>query len=101
MLSNLSDIRLVETIHESARCRVHRGRRADGTPVIVKELRPERPEPTAIAWFRREYEVQRGIGLSCVATAYALLPHAWTWVIVVEDFGGTSLDRLLAVGAHA
>src|SRR5580698_6814840 len=101
MLPNLTDIHLTETIHESTRCRIHRGRRSDGTPVIVKELQPERPEPVQIAWFRREYEVQHGLDLDCVVKAYALLPHEWTWVIVVEDFGGTSLDRLFAMGAHA
>jgi hypothetical protein len=38
---------------------IHRGRAADGAPVILKLLSHAYPRPAQIAWFRREHDVLR------------------------------------------
>ena len=84
-----------EAIHEGTTCCVYRARRSDGVEVILKALRAERPKPAEIAWFRREYGIHRELDLPGVVKAYGLENHGWLWALVLEDFGGRSLDRLM------
>lgn len=85
-----------ETIYEGTHHRVSRARRSDGVPVILKLPRARHPEPTDIAWLHREYELLRGIDQPGVVKTLGFVTHGWTRVLVTEDFGGQSLDRLLS-----
>lgn len=61
-------------------------------PVILKMLRQEDPPPDKIAWFRREYECTKSLHLPEVVEAYDLVTDQHRWAMVLEDFGGDSLD---------
>ena len=96
-MHNLSGYRVVEKLHESSNSLVYRGyRRADKQSVILKMLKQAYPSPEKIAWFKREYETTRSIDLPGVIDVYGWENIANNWVIVLEDFGGESLDRIIA-----
>src|SRR5690606_31078515 len=86
-----------DTIHESRRTIVYRGRRrSDDGAVIVKTHRTERPPPSSIARLRHEYGV--GIGLSGPGIIQYLAVEAQGHgvAVVTEDFGGVDLRAHLA-----
>ena len=86
-------------VYDSTNTRVCRAlRKADGAPIILKILKPLRPSPERLAWFQREYDMQRGLELPCVPRAYGLGLELQGWTMAIENFGGESLDRLLRRG---
>jgi PAS domain S-box-containing protein len=85
-----------EKLYESARSLVYRAHRtADQTPVLLKILRQEYPSPHAIARFQREYKILRSLNVEGVITAYGLETAQPSPVLVLEDFGGESLQTWL------
>src|SRR4051812_8722804 len=91
---------LKQLLFESRRSQVYRGlRESDQRAVIFKILRADYPTPEETAWFRREYEITRGLDLPGVVGVYDLLTDArHHWVMLLEDFGGTSLAQLGVAG---
>src|SRR4051794_20279508 len=77
-------------------CRAHRA--ADGVPVILKALRPELASVEEVARFRREYEITQCLDLPGVIGCYEFYADAERTVMVLEDIGGRSLDRLALAG---
>ncbi|MCL6478765.1 MAG: AAA family ATPase [Peptococcaceae bacterium] len=92
---NVSNYRIIEQLHQKNSV-VYRARRnADDRPVVLKILNRRYPPPGEAARFKREYEIVRGLPVEGVVEAYALEKDRGYLVMVLEDFGGTSLDRLL------
>src|SRR5713101_4321189 len=85
-----------EKIYESENSLVYRGHRetADQS-VILKMLKQPYPPPERIAWFKREYELTRSLHLEGVVKAYSLITDQHRPVMVLEDFGGESLELYL------
>lgn len=84
-----------EVLYESDNSLVYRAyREADNQPVILKMLKQAYPPPKRIAEFRREYEITKNLTLAGVVDAYSLDSDQHRWVMVLEDFGGESLERL-------
>ncbi len=94
-----SGYQIVDKIYESASSLVYRALpNRDSLPVILKVLKKDYPTITELTRYRQEYEVTRYLNHSattCVIGAYGLEEFQNTLVIVVEDFGGESLDRLM------
>ncbi|MEM9556017.1 MAG: AAA family ATPase [Acidobacteriota bacterium] len=91
----LAGLQLGERIHRGRRSVVYRARSDDGRDRIVKLLGGERPPPEDIAWFRREYAMLRHLdSVDGVVDAIALHHQEGRWLLVQEDLGATSLDRL-------
>jgi predicted ATPase/signal transduction histidine kinase/CheY-like chemotaxis protein/tRNA A-37 threonylcarbamoyl transferase component Bud32 len=98
-LQPFSDYYIGDYLHESSRSLVCRAvRRSDQCTVILKILRESYPSPERIAWFKREYEITRGLNLHGVPRIYALETDQSRWFMVLEDFGGESLHRLGLAG---
>ncbi|GIK38491.1 MAG: serine/threonine protein kinase [Chloroflexota bacterium] len=104
MAVSLSGYQIKETIHESSNSLVYRGlSRANSQSVILKMLKQAYPSPEKIAWFKREFERTQnlnpspgtGEALPGVVEAYSLESDQQRWIMVLEDFGGDSLDRYL------
>src|SRR5262249_17768188 len=55
-------------------------------------LKQPYPPPEKIAWFKREYELIRSLHLEGVVKAYTLTTDQPRPVMVLEDFGGESLE---------
>ncbi len=99
-----SGYRIGDLLYESKATQVYRARRQkDGLPVILKLLKPASATRERITWLRHEYDTICTLNhLAGVAQAYSLErlehPPPPTWMMVLEDCGGESLDRLGIAG---
>ena len=95
-MPTISHYQIDTVIYESENSLVYRAHRmADNHPVVLKMLKQAYPPPEKIAWFRREYERTKGLNLPGVVEVYNLETDQNRWVMVLEDFGGESLDLLM------
>ncbi|WP_375469721.1 AAA family ATPase [uncultured Nostoc sp.] len=67
----------------------------DQCPVIIKGLRPEQCTPNNIEQLRHEYAIAQRLNIAAAVKAYALEMHQGIPYLIMEDFGGRSLDLLL------
>ncbi|WP_324106748.1 diguanylate cyclase [Noviherbaspirillum sp.] len=92
---NVPGYRADEQLYESRQSRIYRGHRLlDGVPVVFKLMNDELPSPEKRARFRQEFHLMRKLQSDGIASAYSLESHQGIQVMIVEDFGGTSLDKL-------
>jgi predicted ATPase/tRNA A-37 threonylcarbamoyl transferase component Bud32 len=85
-----------EIIHESDHSLVYRAQqRVDDQRVILKILKPAYPSPKTIAQFQREYQITKNLNLTGVIDVYSLESDRHQWLMVLEDFGGESLTKLI------
>ncbi|MEH2245432.1 serine/threonine protein kinase [Nostoc sp.] len=95
----LSGYQIIDQIDESSNSLIYRGyREADDQPVILKTLRDAYPSPERIASYQREYDIIHNLHLTGVVQVYALEIHQQRPVLVLEDFGGSSLAQLQLAG---
>jgi predicted ATPase/GAF domain-containing protein len=98
-LSSLPGYQVKTLLYESPDSLIYRGQRLrDNLPVILKTLKQPYPSPEKVAWFKQEYELTLTLKLPGVIEAYSLETIQGYWVMVLEDFGGESLDRLCWAG---
>ncbi|WP_437855131.1 sensor histidine kinase [Sorangium sp. So ce363] len=87
---------IVEVLSEGSDTLLCRGvREDDGLPVVLKVLRRDHASPRAVERLRHEYEIARALDTTAVVKPYALDLLGGQPALVLEDFGGVSLDRLL------
>ena len=83
-------------LYEGTHSIVYRGhRKSDNLPVILKILRKEYPLPIELAHFKREYEITKSLDSTGIIKAFGMERSGNTLAIVLEDFGGESLSKLL------
>ncbi|WP_437586191.1 AAA family ATPase [Sorangium sp. So ce1000] len=88
--------RVLEVLHRGADTILYRARREeDGRPVVLKALRRDHASPRALGRLQHELEVARALKTSVVVKAYGIETFRDQTTLVLEDFGGRSLDRLL------
>ncbi|MBF0101434.1 MAG: serine/threonine-protein kinase PknK, partial [Desulfobacterales bacterium] len=93
----LSGYTITERLYESNRSVVWRGiRDTDRLPIVFKLLRDEYPSPEKIGRFRREFEIVRNLNVNGVIHVYSLDKYGNSLIMLMEDFGGTSLDQIFA-----
>jgi predicted ATPase/class 3 adenylate cyclase len=96
MLTRILDYVVDRELFRSRNSVVYRAHHAvTNARVILKVLAEPYPPAGRLAWFKREYEFLQGLELSNVIRALSLESYENRWVMVLEDFGGESLDRLL------
>ncbi|WP_437683946.1 AAA family ATPase [Sorangium sp. So ce131] len=87
---------VLEILHEGADTVLYRARRTgDERPVVLKVLRRDHASPRALARLQHEHEVARALDAPVIVKAHALDAFGDQAALVLEDFGGRSLDRLL------
>lgn len=74
---------------------VYRAGRQGLPPVILKALSKERPPIEEIAARKREYEILKKLNSEGIIKALGLHESGHGPVLVLEDFGGQSLDRFI------
>ncbi|GIK40067.1 MAG: hypothetical protein BroJett011_39000 [Chloroflexota bacterium] len=85
-----------QQIYESANSLVYRAvREQDQQPVVLKVLKPDAPQPAKLTRCQQEYEITRRLDAAGVIKAYGLEAYHNTLVLILEDFGGVSLDYWL------
>jgi PAS domain S-box-containing protein len=91
------DLQDLVRIYESANSIVYRsvGNLGD-RPTIIKVLKSGCPTPKELTRYKQEYAIVRSLQLEGIVRAYGLQKHQNTLVMFLEDFGGESLQILLA-----
>ncbi|HIK15353.1 MAG TPA: PAS domain S-box protein [Leptolyngbyaceae cyanobacterium M33_DOE_097] len=89
----LPGITIHSKIYESLASLVYRGiREQDNCAVIAKVLKQDYPSPQELTRYRQEYEITRFLNIEGVVKAYSQQDYQRTLVILLEDFGGESLE---------
>ncbi|MBD2078203.1 AAA family ATPase, partial [Phormidium sp. FACHB-592] len=89
----LPGITIHSKIYESLASLVYRGiREQDNCAVIAKVLKQDYPSPQELTRYRQEYEITRFLNLEGVVKAYSQQDYQRTLVMLLEDFGGESLE---------
>ena len=86
---------VIAKLHESSRSLVYRGRRDPLRSSILKVMQAEYPSLEELGRYRLEYEILNRFDLEGIVRADGLEPHQNGLVLVLEDFGGESLHRLM------
>ncbi|MHC5936107.1 AAA family ATPase [Nostoc sp.] len=89
----LPGISIQNKIYESSNSLVYRGIRDDGVAIVVKMLKLDYPSPQELTRYRQEYKITRSIKEEGVIKAYSQQDYQRTLVILLEDFGGESLEQ--------
>ncbi|MEH2380884.1 MAG: AAA family ATPase [Nostoc sp.] len=89
----LPGIAIQNKIYESSNSLVYRGIRDDGVAIVVKMLKLDYPSPQELTRYRQEYKITRSIKEEGVIKAYSQQDYQRTMVILLEDFGGESLEQ--------
>jgi predicted ATPase/signal transduction histidine kinase/tRNA A-37 threonylcarbamoyl transferase component Bud32 len=96
MMITLPGYQILTQIYESTNSVVYRGiREQDNRSVILKLLKEDYPTPSEITRYKQEYEIMCNLKVDGVVKAYGLEPIQRTLVIILEDFGGESLKKLI------
>ncbi|WP_433927367.1 AAA family ATPase [Sorangium cellulosum] len=83
----------LETLHEGADTLVFRAlRKEDDRPVVLKVLRRDHTDPRAPGRLYHEYEIAGSIDAPAVVKPYAIDAFHGQSALILEDFGGRSLD---------
>jgi PAS domain S-box-containing protein len=94
---NFSGYKIEAIESQSHKAIVYRGHRQDDNrKVILKSLRKDYPDPIEVASFHREYEITTSLKSDRIIDVYGLEQQQNTWILVLEDFGATSLDKILS-----
>jgi len=89
----------LERLHEGGQAIIYRARRvADGRPVVLKMLRGPYPTPAQRTRFRDEHALTCAVAGPGVVAVEGWLTEGDIPVLVLEDFGAQSLDRIYADG---
>lgn len=87
---------VTETLYEGAGRTLWRAiRRVDQRSVVLKALTSRHVHPKDLERLRREYELQSGLDLRGVVRSLGLDTYQDMPVLVLEDFGGQPLDRMI------
>lgn len=96
MMITLTGYQIIVQIYESLNSEVYQGIRAsDNQPVILKVLKQEYPTAPELARYKQEYNTIRSLKFDGAIAAYGLEPYGRTLIIILEDFGGVSLKKLI------
>ncbi|MDF5729493.1 MAG: AAA family ATPase, partial [Rhizonema sp. PD38] len=81
-------------IYESSASLVYRGiGKADNRALVIKLLKQDYPSPQELTRYRQEYQITRSLNLKGVVKAYSQQDYQRTLVMLLEDFGGESLEH--------
>jgi predicted ATPase/GAF domain-containing protein/tRNA A-37 threonylcarbamoyl transferase component Bud32 len=97
----LPGVDIQSKIYESSTSLVYRGIRvqggqahsfADTARVVIKLLKQDYPSPRELTRYRQEYAITRALNVEGVIKAYSQQDYQRSLVILLEDFGGESLE---------
>ena len=95
-MGTITDYKITAKVYESENSLVYRAlSHTDKRSVILKVLKKDYPNPSELTRYKQEYEITRTLNIKGVISAYELFPYENSLAIVLEDFGGKSLDLWL------
>ena len=91
----LPGIQILNKIYDSLNATVYRAiREQNQQPIILKLLKEDYPNPSEIVRYRQEYKILQTLNLPGVIKAWDLQKYRNTLVLILEDFGGSSLKQM-------
>ncbi|MBW4433057.1 MAG: AAA family ATPase [Pelatocladus maniniholoensis HA4357-MV3] len=88
---------ITDQIYLGSRTIVYRGiREQDQQPVIIKLMRNEYPSLNELAQFRNQYIITKKLNFPGIVKTYTLENYHNGYAIVMEDFGGISLQQWIS-----
>ena len=88
-------IQTLNKIYENSNSIVYRAIRVqDKQPIILKLLNQDYPTPAEIVRYRQEYKILQTLNLPGVIKACDLQKYQNTLILILEDFGGCSLEKM-------
>ncbi|MDB9515330.1 AAA family ATPase [Kamptonema animale CS-326] len=85
---------IIETVYSGSRTLVYRAiRNHDQLPVIIKLLKNEYPTFSELVQFRNQYTIAKNLCQAGIIQTYSLEPYRNGYALVMEDFGGISLQE--------
>ena len=98
-MMNIGAYQTTQKLYEGANSLIYRARHGDnGQPVVLKILKARYPSSKQIARFKRGYEMAQSLNLAGVVAVLGLETDQHRRLMVLEDFGGVSIDRLGLAG---
>ena len=96
-MNGLPGYQIAERIALNHQRIVYRGlRESDKRPVIIKLLKADYPTPEEIGSLIHEYQITKDLDLEGIVKPYSLERYKQGYALILEDFGGQSLKKLLA-----
>ncbi len=90
----IPNYQITETIYSGSRTIVYRGVRLDQQlPVVIKLLKNPYPSFSELVQFRNQYIIARNLKSPDIIKTYSLEPYQNSYALVMEDFGGISLQE--------
>ncbi|MEH1790428.1 MAG: hypothetical protein V7L23_33910 [Nostoc sp.] len=97
MVSTLVSIpgyRINEKLYNGSRTLVYRGyRETDSLPVVIKLLKNPYPSFSELLSFRNQYTIAKNLNSPLIIETYSLESYQNGYALVMEDFGGISLNK--------
>lgn len=94
-IPTLPGYHIIEEVYLGSRTFVYRGiREKDQVSVIIKMMRNDYPTFNEVAQFRNQYTITKNLSLPGVVKTYSLENYRNGYALVMEDFGGTSLQDI-------
>ncbi|MEG4571428.1 AAA family ATPase [Microcoleus sp. N3A4] len=96
------DYQILETVYSGSRTLVYRAiRNKDLLPVIIKLLKNDYPTFSELVQFRNQYTIAKNLCQPGIVQTYSLEPYQNGYALVMEDFGGISLQEWAGSGKNA
>ncbi|MGB5769175.1 MAG: AAA family ATPase, partial [Crocosphaera sp.] len=93
----MKNYQILDKIYESHNSLVYQGLlKPDNQPIILKILKENYPDPSELTRYQQEYEITCSLNADGIIKAYDLQRYENSLVILLEDFGGQSLKRLIS-----
>ncbi|OYD95854.1 serine/threonine protein kinase [Nostoc sp. 'Peltigera membranacea cyanobiont' 213] len=84
---------ITEELYNGSRTLVYRGyREADSLPVVIKLLKNPYPSFSELLSFRNQYTITKNLNSPLIVQTYSLQAYQNGYALVMEDFGGISLN---------
>ncbi|MEL7511424.1 MAG: hypothetical protein AAGM27_04630, partial [Cyanobacteria bacterium J06554_3] len=94
VLPSIGGYTITEQLYSNATTAVYRGFKAgNNQSIIIKVLQQEHPNFSDLVKFRNQYLLTQNLPISNIVRPLSLEPWQNGYALVMEDFGGISLDR--------
>ena len=90
----IPDYQITETVYSGSRTIVYRAVRIDDQlPVVIKVMKRQYPTFSELVQFRNQYTIAKNLEILGIVKPYTLKPYQNGYALVMEDFGGISLQE--------
>ncbi|AFZ02801.1 AAA family ATPase [Calothrix sp. PCC 6303] len=91
---NIPGYQVDKQIYNGCKTIVYRGyRESDSLPVAIKLLKNPYPTFSELVQFRNQYTIAKNINSSLILQTYSLETYKNSYILIMEDFGGISLNQ--------